>query len=240
MRKIRTVSCLIMGIFIWQSSYGQQKEKGFELLQLLKISETYKNARNLGFDMDYTYADSASPNTIVEHISGISKASNGFYWTLIDSVEIIQGSQYNLAIYYSDSTIIVNDKKEYGDLLKMEFLDSMFRKSNIDSLSITVVNDSTWQLLALFNPSSGFSQYKLLYDPKTFLVKSMQYYLKEFTDLDTITSGTALIKLTINNYIFSNVDQTLFNENKFIYKQDGQILKKPAFSNYSLINNSVN
>src|ERR1700694_3864092 len=113
---------------------AQQVEKGFELLQLVRIAEMYKAVPNLSFSVNYTYADSTHQDSLLEQLSGSSKMSAGRYWMMLDSVESVQGSQYNLVVYHQDSTIAINARREYGNQLRLPFLDSMFRNNNLDSL----------------------------------------------------------------------------------------------------------
>jgi hypothetical protein len=239
MKKFHRALFIVLIILFQNKLQAQQQLKGIEMLEIVKISEAYRAIPNLSFSIDYTYADSANTTLIAEQLSGISKVGSGLYWTMIDSVESLQGSEFNIVAYHSDSTIVVSNRSKYGNILRVPFLDSAFRKANVDSLRIDYVNSTTKELVALFKPGGPYSKYVLRYNPQTYLVNSIEYYLKD-SDLPNIPSGTAVITVSISNYSTAFIDPAIFNEGRFIYRQNGQLAKTSAFSNYALINNSSN
>src|SRR5437868_3403606 len=176
--RIIIVSIFFLEFFLQFKSYGQQVEKGFELVELMKIAETYKNIDNLSFSINYTYADSARPTTYLEQLSGTSKLSNGKYWSLLDSIEYLQGYQYNLTVYYSDSTVVVADKQEYGNMMKAPILDSAYTLNFVDSLKINEFDDSTRLVSVFFKTGTPYVRYKLYYDKYQFLIRKMEFYAK--------------------------------------------------------------
>src|SRR3982750_3152057 len=101
----------VFACLIFIKGKSQQVENDFELLQILKIGEVYRNTPNLNYSMTYTYADSSLPGTILETMTGSCKLREGKFWRILDSVEFVQGQQFNVVIYHQDSTIVINDKK---------------------------------------------------------------------------------------------------------------------------------
>lgn len=216
-----------------------QVETNFELLQIVKIAEIYRQAPNLSFSATYQYADSTSPGTVLEQVDGIYKMSAGRYWIVLDSTEQLQGSLYNLTVYHEDSTISINKRQDYAGNLRLPFMDSAFRTSNVSSMSITEYDDSTRKLIIYFKPGSNFSQYEMKYDKYNFYMRSMKYYLRNVMNDGTgVTSGTAVITMTLGSYSTAAIDPALFNEEKFIYRSGGQFHLQPAYAGYSLIVNT--
>lgn len=242
--KMRLVMRLmsILGFYIvlpFCSLHGQQVEKGFEMHELVKIGETYKNALDLSFNMAYTYADSAAPSSPLESLSGIYKIRNGKYWTMIDSIEFVQGQQYDIAVYYGDSTIIVNEQREYGNILKIPALDSAFQKANIDSMQITEYNDSTRLLTLFFNQDASYRLYKLQYDKDKYLIRQLQYYVKNMPNEAGDNTITGLITLNLTNYSEQGVDPFLFQEDRIVYKSGGDLFPQLGFTNFKVYNNTI-
>jgi hypothetical protein len=221
------------------SLYSQQVENGFELHELVKIGETYKNAINLSFDMSYAYSDSASPSSPLESLSGTYKIRNGKYWTMIDSIEFIQGQQFDIAVYYGDSTIVVNEQRDYGDILKIPALDTAFQKANIDSIQIIEYNDSTRLLTLFFNKDASYSLYKLQYDKTKYLIRKLEYYIRNMPDESGDSTITGLIALNLSNYSEQSVDPSLFQEDRIIYKASGELLPQVGFTNFKVYNNTI-
>ena len=220
---------------------AQQQVKGFELTEIVKLAEAYRNAPNLSFDLSYTYADSANPTTILEQMSGSTKISGGKYWSKLDSVEFVQGGRYRLAVYHEDSTVVAADRAAYDDFLRLPFLDSAFRQANVDSMKVTTVSGPLWRLQIYFNPSSGFSKFVLEYDKNTYRTTKIEYYVKNSPVDNTGTAiGTAVITLTVSNYSLLPVDPLIFNEEKYIYKSNGVLVMKPTYAHFTLVNNTSN
>ncbi|HEU4470108.1 MAG TPA: hypothetical protein VFR58_03415 [Flavisolibacter sp.] len=233
-----SITSIIISLLLSYTATGQV-EQGFELLQVQKIAEVYKRAPNLSFSTNYTYADSSSPGTILEQMSGITQLQEGRFRTIIDSVECVQGNQYTVIAYLRDSQITVNDRVPNADILKLSLLDSLFRASSVDSLSITNVNDSTRQLTVFFYEQSVYRLYKLRYDKLRYYVRSIEYYLKDVPDGTGTSVGTALIKVDFSNYSTAPLDPSIFNEDRFIYKANGQFMAKPPYEAFQLIVNTI-
>lgn len=215
------------------TSLKAQSDKGFEMMELAKIAEVYRQLPSLSFDITYSLADSAQPNVPIESINGSSKVSYGMYWTMLDSVEYMQGNQYNVTVYYKDSTIVLNDKKETTDQLKIPVLDSIFRDANVDSLGITEVDSVTRMLTIYFKPGSSYGKYQIQYDRNVYLIRQTSYYLRGDSDLP---SGTGIVSVTLTNYLLNAIPNDYFREDKFVYKQNGTYVVQPAYNGFILQN----
>lgn len=216
-----------------------QVETGFELLQLVKIAEVYKASPSLSFAVSYDYADSTAPSTVFEHMDGQYKMSSGRYWMMLDSTEQVQGNNYNLSIYHSDSVISVNDRTKYSDQTRLPFLDSVFRNNNVTSMGISTYNDTTLKLTIQFTAAASYSKYEMLYDQNKFYIRSIKYYIRNVAyDSSAVTSGTAVVSMTMSNYSTGAFDPVIFNEDRFIYRDGLGFHLEPAFYGYTLINNT--
>src|SRR5689334_9120434 len=111
--KVVLKSVFICIVLFSNSVNAQSVPKGLEIMEIIKIGEAYRTASDLSFDMNITYADSATPKSITEQIAGNYKIHGGKYRGIIDGVEFLQGSQFNMAVYHSDSVIVITDRQEY-------------------------------------------------------------------------------------------------------------------------------
>src|SRR5215207_676613 len=184
-------------------SFSQEVRKGFELMELFKIAETYRLASDLSFNMQYTYADSAQPNTILEKLDGAYRIHNGKYQALIDSVEYVQGGLYNLAVSYKDSIIAVGGREEYTSAMQIPMMDSLFRDAYVADMSVTKLNDSTRIFRIQFQPEGPYCGYEMQYDPNTFLIRKVTYYMPEAQEGEQpISSGVVRIDVSFSRYSF--------------------------------------
>ncbi len=218
------------------ASQAQPNDGGFLLLEIQKISEVFKNKPNLSCSLTYTYADSLTPGSPIETINGQMKISNNKSWTLLGTTEIIDGSQYNLALYHDDSTMVINNKKSYETIMRMPFMDTSFQNNSIASFATTPIASPLKQISILFKPGLGYSKYTITFDMQTWETQSIQYFVKD----PLLTSGTAVITLTITNYdAVTPISQDLFNEWKYFHFSNGGFLTNPPYSYFTLYNFSL-
>lgn len=221
---------------------AQQVESGSEMLEVLRAAAVYRSVPNLSFDLQYTFADSTRPSIVLEQLNGSAKVSSGRYWCMLDSIEFLQGYQYHLAVYRQDSTIVLSNPSNYSGMVQLPPMDSLFIVNNVTSMNVVTDDDSTRLLTVQFRPDAAYSQCKVYYDRYKYLIRKVQYNLKgvPIDSATGMTSGVALITLTINNYTEQVIDPQLFQEDKFIYKLNGQFYMKPEYANYKLLVNNSN
>jgi hypothetical protein len=230
--------CVLVALVCCLKSFSQEVPKGFELMELVKIAETYQTVADLSFTMQYTYADSAQPNNIIEQLSGSYKIHNGKYWNMLDSIEFLQGGLYSLAVYHRDSVIAINNRQEYTSLMQVPMMDSLFRQANVLSMLVDRLDDSTRSINIQFNPQGEYRSYEMQYDPNTYLIRKVKYHIPN-TMADSTSSDVICITINFSNYSGAPVSEDYFNEGKFIYQQGGQLLPQPAYADFRLLMGNV-
>lgn len=235
MKKLKITGIVLFMLFSMKG-FSQEVPKGFEVTELVKIAEVYQSPPHLSYHLSVTYADSAQPNNILEEVQGMYKIREGKYWFMLDSIEFLQGDQYNLAVYHPDSTIMVNKLQEPTSPLQLPLMDSFFHAASVASIAVTRVNDSTRLLKILFKPEAYYRSYEMQYDLNTFLIRKIKYYLMDAEALEEPnSSGVVCVALDFSNYSTAAVNEDYFNETKFIHRQGGQLVVQPAFAGYQLI-----
>jgi len=211
---------------------AQDIPKGFELMELMKVMETYKAYPDLSFSINYTYADSAHIDSTIEQVNGSYKIHNGKYWSSIDSVEFLQGNQYNLAVYHKDSTILVNKRQEYASVVQIPIMDSLFREANVSCIDVVNICDTTRSLIVKFKPGLYHHRYEIQYDRNTNLIRKVLYY---FSDLDnSCASGVICVKAVFSDYCFTTINEQYFDESKFLTKQSGQLVPNSGYAGFDV------
>lgn len=214
-----------------------------ELLEIVKISETYTLSPELSFNMHYTYTDSAKPDAILEEMDGKYKIHKGKSWSMIDNVEFFQGDQFSVAVYYNDSIIMLNRREEYSDIMQIPMMDSLFRKAHVADMQVTSINDSTRSIRIRFNQQSAYRGYEMQYDLNNFLIRKVKYYIPVTGDPEnSISSGVECITISFSNYSDQVVSEDYFNEGRFFFSRGDRFFTQPAFAGFQLIasgNNQV-
>ncbi|MGN6196510.1 MAG: hypothetical protein ACTHOB_16340 [Ginsengibacter sp.] len=233
---------------------GQGVIKGFEAGEIINIAEAYRQAPNLSFDADFTYADSASSDSIIDELSGSYKISNGRYYSMIDSTELVQGSKYNIAVFNYDSVITISSPHQYSNILQLPFLDSLFRKANIDSMTVLQLNDTTRRLQMYFDTTSKFSSYMVDYDQNSYMMDSVIYRTRgpyygsngpgdpggDPYQVFVPATAASVFTIKFSNYSNQVIDGSYFMDSKYIYTQNGQFFVQPQYSGFQLMVNTSN
>ena len=212
--------------------------KGFEYAEIINISQTYSHASSLSFDMQINYADSARQDSITEQIPASYKIQGGMYWAMVDSTEMIQASGYNVSVLLRDSVIIISNPQSSSNMMQLPIMDSLFRAQNVDSMNVTQINDSTRSLRLYFNPSSYYSGYIFNYDLNTYLIHSVTYFIKTPAYDDGSGSGTSMVQVLFSNYSTLPIDNSYFQQSKFIYNYGGKFVTVPPYTNFHLMVNT--
>lgn len=232
-RLIHTIAFLVF----CHSIHGQAVIKGFEYGEIKNITEAYRQAPNLGFDVQYSFADSARQDSITDVLYARYKMKDGKYWAMIDSTEIIQGHHYLVAIYHYDSVIAVSNAQKYADIMQLPVMDSLFRVQNIDSMQVTGLNDSLRMLQMYFNPLSQYTGFQITYDKNSYRVHSIRYFIRQPVDDDNPQSTVSMVRLDFSNYSAGVIDDDYFREDKFIYKELDTFYTKSPYDHYQLMIN---
>lgn len=68
---------IAIALSVAASAFGQTVPEGFELQEIIRMSEAYRRMPYLSFNVTYQYADTASPTTILEQMTGQYKLHEG-------------------------------------------------------------------------------------------------------------------------------------------------------------------
>jgi len=235
--KAFTKCVLTVLIFSTTKIYAQDVPKGLELMEIVKVAEAYRTAPDLSFDINFTYADSTTPTAITEQVAGSYKIHDGKYWGIIDSIEFLQGVQYNMAVYHQDSVIVITNRQEYTSVLQLPLMDSLFREANISDISVINLNDSTRALRILFNGQSPYHSYELEYDMSTYRIRQVKYYLADMAADKPGTSGVVCVTMYFTNYSEKLISDDEFRESKFVFRFADEVKLQPAYADFRLMMN---
>jgi len=218
--------------------HAQDVPKGLEVMEIIKVAEAYRIAPDLSFDLNIAYADSANPASVIEQVTGSYKIHEGKYWGIIDSVEFLQGSQFNMAVYHADSVIVITDRQEYTSVLQLPLMDSLFRAANITDISVSNLNDSTRSLRILFNGQSPYHSYELEYNIATYRMRQVKYYLAEMAADTPGSSGVVCVTMRFSNYSENMISDDTFKESQFVYRFADEIKLQPSYEGFRLMINT--
>ncbi|HTN08280.1 hypothetical protein [Agriterribacter sp.] len=232
---LTSVACCLM-----LCAAAQAVIPGTEIMEMVQLAESYRHAKNLSFNVDIKYTDSLDTDTTIEQISANYKLHGGYYYTYIDSTEIVQGNRYSLRVSHTDSVISIRSRQTYPDVMNMPVTDTLYWKTFVQSLTVTAVNDSVRTLKIKFKPGALYSSYEVKYNFKRYRMTQVKAYMPADlpgTDPDLFPSGKAVITFTFSGYDTSLLDAGWFNEDKYIIYQGGQFQPKAPYTGYFIETN---
>jgi hypothetical protein len=226
---------LLALVVVPRNSFGQPVPKGTEIQELVWVSEVYAHIPNLCFSMKYTYADSLYPATILDSTLLNCKLSKGKSFSSNSEVEYLQGREFNIYVNKEDSFVMVSPALDYKSFFKAPLLDSTFRKGHVKEMSTWTINDSTRKFCVNFRPESYYVNYTMVYNSKTGLVKSISFCTKNPYGMYGLATDHILkTTMTMTGYSTTPVEAVLFNENRYVYRLNGQLYLQSAWTGYHL------
>lgn len=221
---------------IVSAGHSQEDESdGMELSELIRIATAYRAKPFISFSVDYIYSDSANWPTHLEELKGQYKISNGRFWSMLDSTEVVQGGTYNLAIYHDMKLIVVSNPAVVEDFtLQVPILDSMFEQSFVDSMHTNILSDTTKQLCIIFKEGSPYTLYEIFYNPQTYMIQEVKLHQ---TNIVEEGEGYGIIRVFFQSYSEELIPDSVFNEAKYVSKSGGTLIPTALYSDYEIIVN---
>lgn len=219
---------------------SQTVVQGTEIMEMVKLAETCRQAENLSFDVDVRYTDSLDTDTTIEQMTASYKLHSGSYYTYIDSTEIVQGNRYSLRISHTDSVISIRNRQTYPDVMNMPVTDTLYWKTFVQALTVANLNDSVRTLKITFKPGALYSSYEVKYNFKQYLMQEVKAYMPANlpgTDAGLFPSGKALITFTFSGYSTAALSASWFSEDKYIRLQGGQFQPQALYTGYFIETN---
>lgn len=213
---------------------------GSEIFQMLRIAERYRYAPDLSFTVNIKYTDSLAVDSVVEERNASYKLHRGLFYTYADSTEMVQGSRYSIRVNHYDSTMLIQNRSEYPDVMNMPVTDTLYWKNFAQSFSVTNVNDSVRTLKITFKPGATYSGYEIRYSNKTWLMDYVKCYMPASTpgiEPGLFPSGKALILFTFSGYSKTPISGDWFNEDRFVTVANGVFQPKADYTGYFIETN---
>ncbi len=231
---------LVVFMFLFINTKGQQILQGSELFEFAKIAEQYRSASNMTFNMNITYVDSAFSDSVLESMNARYILNEGQFWSYIDSVEFFEDDRFGVSVNYRDSIIELHKKDERNQILQLPVLDSLFREASVASVVAEQINDSTNKIKFQFLPDSHYNSYEITYHNTKLLIRTIKMVVKDYSLLEDGGSGVSCITMQFENYSFDPVDMKLFNRFRFLTLQGVEYIPKSQYAGFEVINKTGN
>jgi hypothetical protein len=232
---------IMLFVFASTRATGQTQTPIPELRESFRLSEFYRGVDFLSFTALVSFADSSNPASPVDQYILQHKYSNGRYRIEGDSAESVQGFRYAIIANKREQTLSVSKPERFMPLLQLHLADPDFRKANIDSSFVTPVNDSTRKIRINFKAESPYSAYEVTYHAKKLLISSIRYFLRnDYLGVNANgTAGTTVVNLQFSGFSFDPFNTGIFDEDRFVTRQNGAFVAQPSYSGYRLLSGYI-
>lgn len=214
------------------TTYAQQLDSSsLCMLEMIKIKTLAADADNLSFDLKILSKQKDSTGQYVtDTIKGFYKINKNNYWGMLDSVELVQNSEYSVAIYGDDKLIFVQKPKAaYNNIVTNDFLNSSLMRNEADKLSLSNDSGNVRKLSIVFKPASQYLNFDVYYDNTTYKISKVIYKIKDGIDYIQVT-------YLFSNYQVNTIDPLLFDSRKYFTANGSQLVVTSTYSNYELVN----
>ena len=224
---------------------------------LQEIYQNYDSLKYLSFDVKFDYgSDTLLGKYDAEQMDATYTLAGKKAIYRMGDIDFMQNDSFLIAVYNRDKLIVVDEPKaiNVGSQLPM--------RSMLDSLLLAYGNDYTMNRytqgsdtgviqMDRSDSSAQFDHFRLQYDVNTKMLYSLSYEFTQQADLDTVvinswmTSNGSSVppsqkkRLTVRflHYRFDNYDESLYDENKYIWFENGMCKPVTKYEDYKIYYN---
>jgi hypothetical protein len=255
--KIKQATYFLLLISILIGSIQQAYAQGTPPAVMQTLQSIYKNydsVKYLSFDVKFDYgSDTLLGKFDAEQMDGTyTMAGNKAKYRLGD-VDFMQNDSFFIAVYHKDKLIMVDEPKalNIGSQLPMrQQLDSLLNAyaAHYTFSQYNQTADTGVIQLVRLDSLAQFDRFSISYDNRNKMLYRITYEYKEPAELDadvitaykassgTTTDPVQKKRFTINflNYRFENYDDAVYDENNYIWFENGMCKPVTKFEDYRI------
>lgn len=209
------------------------------LAEGMKITEAYRAANYLSFDVKYTYAKESTPS-IIEDSSIVHYKMHGHkYQGIMDSVVFMQNDSIQVAAYLEEQIMMLALPSKVMSPPMAQW-DSFFSKNNF---TYRVSTDAGYKKITV--DYSNLSQslmknFELWYDPITYRVSRIKYKIDEtgtgkaWVDEGILTGEVMIVNIMFSNYQTGAFGNDVFNADNYYIKTAGVYTAVNPYSGFEV------
>lgn len=209
------------------------------LIEGMKITEAYRAANYLSFDVKYTYAKESTPSVIEDSSIVHYKMHGNKYQGSMDSVVFMQNDSIQVAAYLEEQIMTLALPANTMSLPMAQW-DSFFNKNDF---TYSMGADNGYKKIAVdyTNYSQSLIQgFEIWYDPVTYMVSRIKYKVdestmnKEFVEEDLISGEMMVVDIVFSNYRTDAFSSEVFNAGNYYIKTAGAYSAASSYDGFEV------
>lgn len=242
---------IIFFIGCLQVAQAQYDKKQEAWAAIQKLADVYARASRLSFDVTYRYAAEEAPRTWLDSLNGSFKLNGHQYWYDVNNTESICTGDYMVLLFKEDqvmylakpsdaslnasgaipATVVPGAATQFESVLKNDTTIRCSIKEINDQKRITIefTNPTTYKKIEYYiNNKTGYLE-KMIN-----VVRSDQLYDASVQHLVDSEQSYAIIEAVYANYRPGNVDDNLFDVNRYFKKEGNDYITVAPYDTYKI------
>jgi hypothetical protein len=209
-----------------------------------KINQAYVTNSKMTMKTSYELFQNKETKNVFQKEIGEIKRDGNLQYTKLGDIETIRSKEYNVIVDHEDKNISVlglsADPNSLDEKTYMIDLEKALKSCAKVEFNKENNNQNSYDLEL---PASEYSEIKIIFNSKTFLLEKMVLYYSELQNLEDKQDG--LKERPRLEITYSDIDLrprfsgSEFTYNKFIEKNGGKLNCKSPFKDYILYDNSI-
>lgn len=239
----------LLSIFLSQSTYAQSQSQNDSVVNVInRLFENFQTAKDMSFDVGYTYSNESAPTIVLDSLSGKFEMHGVKYHFLLDSTETIRNEHYTIVLFHEDKIMYLTKGTSNIAGNPVESI-AAFLKNN-KSINCSLVSEGGIQHIRItYPPGQEYKQIAISFDTATGHILKAVYIVqtKLLLEQDAVNDDAgaaydnyARVEADFSHYRVSQPDTSVFDEQKFFYKEGTQYKTTEAFKDYKIFIGSSN
>ncbi len=236
-----SLQCIIAFFALLFSANAQTKSAPQILANIYKNYDTLKY---ITFDVKFNYTiDTANGEPFKDQLNGTYTMAGKKAKYILGDIETMQNDSFFIAAYHKDKFIIVSNPitNNSGYILPLrDAMDSLLKNYATQYKITTSVTDEMGNIVfTRSNPQAAFNKFVITYNSEQNLLQKITYDFDEPAFFDeeqqqNLPAKKNTLTVEFSNYRFENYSQEIYDENKYIFFENGRCKPVSKFKDYQI------
>lgn len=247
--KIKFLALAITFGFAFSTSYAQPAQQAKAAMQ--SLYKLYDSTAFITFDVRYNYlTDTVYGDFKNEQMAATYTMSGRKAKFSMGEIEYMQNDSFFITVYNKEKIIIVADSRlqNAGGYMPMRgAIDSVlssYGSHYLINVQNNVADPAGFISFERADSLAMFDKFVINFDTQQKYLTGLTYTFMEESTPDADNAAAALasimhrrtLKIDFFNYRFDNIDPEIYNENRYIWNDDGEIKPVAKYEGYKVYN----
>jgi hypothetical protein len=231
--KIRNKYNLVLMVIVCLLNWNHSTAQSATPQQIMEnIYKAYDSLNYLSFDVKYTYtSDTVNGDFTHDILEGSYTIAGKKAKFNLGDIEFMQNDSFFITVYNDHKYILVADPRSAntGNELPMrQIIDSVINAYQQHyTYTNTNIGDSGILDFEKMDSAAQFVKFAITYDSVQNILHSIEYVFEESEPVDSLgyilppVTREKRLKVEFSNYRFDNFSDSLYDENQYIFFEDG-------------------